>query len=145
MRHLYRRTGHLRSSPSSGLPESEPYEGTVVGDCFFASYFTPVGPCAYSHDDHTVDSFCPYPGGRWHGDMAFVDDLFLPHKVRPSFLLFAYFAGFVALPCRRVGVCFKEPHLRLILWLVESGFPRIPHDYVFTAHQGGLVLRYCFE
>ena len=46
--------------------------------------------------------------------MAFVDDLFLHLKARSSFHFFAYFAGFVALPFRGMGVGFEEPHLRLM-------------------------------
>ena len=48
--------------------------------------------------------------------MAFVEDVFLPLKARPSFLYFvvAYLDGFVTLLLRGVGVGFEEPHLRLM-------------------------------
>ena len=47
---------------------------------------------------------------RWF----FVDDFFLPLEATLPFILFSYFAGFVALPFRGVGVGFEEPHLRLM-------------------------------
>ena len=52
------------------------------------------------------------------GDMAmvFVDDFFLPLKAGSSFIFFTYFAGFVALPFRGLGVGFEDPHLRLICY-----------------------------
>ena len=37
---------------------------------------------------------------------------------------------------------FEEPHLRLMFWLVQPGFPRISHISAYAVHQGGLVLWY---
>ena len=43
--------------------------------------------------------------------MAFVDDLFL---LGLPLIFVPYFASFVALPFRGVGVGFEDPHLRLM-------------------------------
>ena len=40
---------------------------------------------------------------------------------------------------------FEEPHLRLMVYFVEPGFPRISHISAYVTHQGGLVLRYGLE
>ena len=50
--------------------------------------------------------------------------------------------GFVASPFRGVGVGFEEPHLRLMVLLVEPGFPQISHISAYAPHRGRLVLRY---
>ena len=63
-------------------------------------------------------------------------------SVFPSISLLRLFSGFIAKPFRGVGVGFEEPHLRLMFWLVQPGFPRISHIFAYVAHQGGLVLRY---
>ena len=61
----------------------------------------------------------------------------------PSILTFLrVFPGYIAKPFRGVGVGFEEPHLRLMFWFVEPGFPRISHIAAYAAHQGGLVLWY---
>ena len=63
-------------------------------------------------------------------------------SVFPSISLLRLFSGFIAKPFRGVGVGFEEPHLRLMFWLVQPGFPRISHIFAYAPHQGGLVLCY---
>ena len=79
--------------------------------------------------------------------VVFVGDLFLSLGVMPSliFIFSASLDGFVALPSRGVGVSFEEPHLRLMFWFVESGFPLTSHMFACAAHQSGPVLWYYFE
>ena len=57
----------------------------------------------------------------------------------PSIPFFA-FPGFITRPFRGVGVGFEEPHLYVMVKLVEPGFPRISHISAYAANQGGLVL-----
>ena len=62
----------------------------------------------------------------------------------PSTVLFAC-SWLHSQAVRGVGVGFEEPHLRLMVYFVESEFPRISHIFAYEAHQGGLVLRYGLE
>ena len=78
-------------------------------------------------------SFSP-PSSRVAWRWFFVDDFFLRLKATSSFHIFAFFAGFVALPFRGVGVAFEEPHLRLMFVILHT----------YPAHQSGLVLCHCF-
>ena len=76
--------------------------------------------------------------------MAFVDDLFLPLKAIRPFFLSVFFlptlpASGITLPFIGVGVGFEEPHLQFMFQVVDSGFSRLPHNSVYTAHQGGLA------
>ena len=58
----------------------------------------------------------------------------------------AFLVGFVASPLRDVGVGFEEPHLRLMLYFVESGFPRIvPYFCIYGSSEWASVRRYCLE
>ena len=59
----------------------------------------------------------------------------------PSIPFFA-FPGFITRPFRGVGVGFEEPHLYVMVKLVEPGFPRISHISAYATHRGGLVLKY---
>ena len=73
--------------------------------CYFSSRFR----CSF----FAFPCIFPAPPRRgWHGDDS-------PKRILPApqgwvFLFFTYFAGFVALPFRGVGVGFEEPHLRLM-------------------------------
>ena len=60
----------------------------------------------------------PLAGGM---AMVFADDLFRPLRPGLRFFVFVFF-----LPFRDVGVGFEDPHLRLMLYLVQSGLPRFP-------------------
>ena len=60
----------------------------------------------------------------------------------PSITFLRVFPGFIAKPFRGVGVGFEEPHLRLMLELVEPGFPRTSHISAYAAYQGGPVSWY---
>ena len=53
-----------------------------------------------------------------------------------------YLASFVASPLfRGVGVGFEEPHLRLMLWFVESGF----HEFPIILHVRLIRVGWCYD
>ena len=74
---------------------------------------------------HETSSPSPPLGMEWRRPPLTI----LPFPIGKAFLslslsrFFTYLVGFVASPFRGVGVGFEEPHLRLMLWFVESGFP----------------------
>ena len=82
-------------------------------------------------------------------DVGFIDVLSLPLTGMLSLLFIpAYFSflaslnGVVNLTYRGVGMGFEEPHLRLMSWLVGSGFPCLSHfsAYIFGSSEWASVM-----